>query len=138
MMRSKFVVWGLLPAAIVLLHGCARRQPDPVDIFPEDICTLCKMAISDRRFASEILTAEEVFKFDDIGCMEKYRGIRGELRDIQVFYMDYTTRTWLPEQRAVVVRSGVFTPMGSGMVAFADSTDARAFANDHPAQHSGE
>jgi hypothetical protein len=50
----------------------------------------------------------------------------------RVFYMDYATSQWLQEEHAVILETGAATPMGSGLVAFADSLQAHAFLNDHP------
>jgi copper chaperone NosL len=129
--RAETILSGLL--TLVALSGCAKHHPQPVDIFPEDNCSLCKMAISDIHLASEILMTDgEAKKFDDIGCLQKYRRMRTDLGEAEVFYKDWATARWLTEHEAVVLETGASTPMGSGLVAFADSLQARAFLNDHP------
>ncbi len=118
----------------IVAAGCGSKQFQPVDIFPEDMCAYCRMAISDQRFAAEIITDEkEAFKFDDIGCLEEFFKTKPPtLKVATVFYKDYPTKAWLPVERATVVETGVTTPMGSGMVAFADSSAARKFRQEHP------
>ncbi len=127
-------IWLLTAFLIPLSWSCGTREIKPADIYPEDICSSCKMAFSDQRFAAEIVTyRSEVFKFDDIGCLDRFRsGIPD--RDIAaVYYKDFDTRQWLSADRATVVKTGVITPMGSGKLAFADSVRAREFGSLHPA-----
>ncbi len=107
----------------------------PVEIFPEDMCASCKMAISDHRFASEILTESgDVLKFDDLACLENYRAVHPDLRIAAQFVKDYEAGTWLRWEDAVIVTTGLFTPMGSGTVAVRDSSRAREILRQHPPQ----
>ena len=118
---------------VAFLVGCGSPEAKPVDIYPEDMCANCKMAFSDHRFASEIITDQnEVFKFDDIGCMLKFKAKRREMKIIATYLKDYDTKEWIPYERAVIVETDVETPMGSGRVAFSDSTKAREFQKQHP------
>lgn len=120
-------------ASAAFLAGCGPREVRPVEIYPEDMCALCRMAISDQRFASEIVEQNgTVHKFDDLGCLAQYRGRTKGLEVAAVFLKDYETGEWVPEARGTVVEAGVSTPMGSGRVAFGDPERARAFAAAHP------
>jgi copper chaperone NosL len=117
--------------------GCGSSEVKPVDIYPEDMCANCKMAFSDHRFASEIVTDQaEAHKFDDIGCMFKFKAKHTEVNVVAMYLKDYDTKEWIPYERATIVETDVETPMGSGKVAFADSTKAREFARQHPANKS--
>jgi copper chaperone NosL len=132
----------LLASALVFtgVSGCGPKEIKPVDIYPEDMCAFCRMAISDQRFAAEIISDEgEAFKFDDIGCLEEFFKMKPvTLKVATVFYKDYPTKAWLPVAQATVVETGVTTPMGSGKVAFADSSRARIFREEHPPDRKGE
>lgn len=124
-------VWAI--AALLMSAGCGGGERKPVDIFPEDICAFCKMAVSDQRVASEIISESgEVWKFDDIGCCENYRAEYPGLRVAAQYVKDYETKGWLRWEDAVIVTTGLFTPMGSGRIAVRDSGRAREFARDHP------
>jgi len=124
------VGWGLI---VLMLIGCGASELKPVDIYPEDMCSQCRMAVSDKRFASEIITDQrEVFKFDDIGCMENFKDRSKELHVAAIFLKDYESKDWMPFDRSIIVETDVMTPMGSGKVAFADSTRAKQFAKEHP------
>ncbi len=114
-----------------LLTACQQAKIEPVDIAGDDMCSHCRMAISEMRFAAEFLDGDgAVFKFDDAGCMLNY--IRGRIRreDIRaIFVMDYEARRWLKADDAVYVRSErIKTPMGGGIIAFADKGQAEAAA----------
>lgn len=123
----------LLCLSVLVAYGCGPSDLRPVEIFPEDMCAYCRMAVSDHRCASEIIAEpREVLKFDDLGCLEAYRAGRQDLTIAAVFVMDYETKTWLRWEKAVIVKTSVFTPMGSGKVAFADSTHAIEFSRQHP------
>lgn len=125
----------LLCASGLLLAGCGTWERKPVDIFPEDMCASCKMSVSDQRFASEILAESgEVFKFDDPGCLEEYRRVHPDLKIAAKFVKDYEGGTWLRWEDAVIVTTGLFTPMGSGKVAVRDSSRAREILRQHPPQ----
>jgi hypothetical protein len=65
---------GLLTGLTSGLAGCSRDEGWPEGFAPirwdRDPCTRCRMIISDRRFAVEIVGAgaNQALKFDDIGC----------------------------------------------------------------------
>ena len=108
------------------LAGCASSDMKPVDLYPEDQCAQCRMAVSSDSFASEIITKNgEVFKFDDLGCQEK-------------FVKDYQTRIWLLKEKSFIVLTSIKTPMGSGKVAVADSIQAKQLVEKYPAQDISE
>jgi copper chaperone NosL len=122
-----------LMITVLFLVGCGSPEVKPVDIYSEDMCSNCKMAFSDHRFASEIITDQnEVFKFDDIGCMLKFKVKRSAMKVVATYLKDYDTKEWIPYERAVIVETDVETPMGSGRVAFSDSMKAREFQKQHP------
>jgi copper chaperone NosL len=53
---------------LFLFSGC-KAQPEPFK-YGTDECFMCKMAIVDEKFGSELVTKKgKVYKFDDIGCM---------------------------------------------------------------------
>ena len=125
-------------ALLLLLYGCSAEGIRPVDIYPEDLCAACRMAISDERFASELIAADgTAYKFDDLGCLRKFRSDNAAVRPAGIFVKDFDTRAWVTYAAATIVTADVATPMASGMVAFADTGRARAFTAAHPAAHAG-
>ncbi len=119
--------------ALACLPGCSPKEVRPVDLFPEDACSHCRMAVSDHRFASEMITDQsEVFKFDDLGCLQAFRETHAGLKAAAIYLKDYDTGDWVVYEKAVIVETDVDTPMGSGMVAFSDSARAVGFRSQHP------
>ena len=132
---------GVICSALILMAmGCGRKEVKPVDIFPEDNCSNCRMAVSERAFASEIIVESgEVMKFDDLACLEQYRRKNPDLNIEEIYVTDHETGQWLPYAKSVVVKTGLQTPMGSGQIAVADSTRARGVVAKYPpAQNSNE
>jgi len=134
-MRSSyrsFLIIGLLAVA-GSVAGCGATDIRPVDIFPEDNCAHCRMAVSNERFASEIIEQDgTALKFDDIGCLMNFKSKKPNLKIAAIYLKDYETKEWIPYERAAIVETDVETPMGSGRVAFADGKRARAFQEQHP------
>jgi copper chaperone NosL len=123
-MRKLLRLFLILP---VFLAACAAGEIKPEPIEAGDMCSFCKMAISEKRFAAEIITDDErVLKFDDIGCLLRYRQQAGSgLKSAAVYVTDYDSREWLKADAAFFVKSKTIkTPMGSGITAFADRSKA--------------
>lgn len=112
---------------LVFAAACASGEVRPVPIENGDMCSFCRMAISEKQFAAEIIAVDEtVLKFDDIGCLLRYRKAGGDkLQVAAIYFTDYDTRQWIKADSAVFVRSkNIKTPMGSGILAFADRVKA--------------
>jgi copper chaperone NosL len=117
----------------ILAGGCSGTEVKPVDIYPEDMCAYCRMAFSDQRYASEVVSDRgEAFKFDDIGCMVDFQRMHKEVLVAAIFYKDFGTKRWISAVQATIVETNVATPMGSGKVAFAEKTAASEFQRLHP------
>ncbi|HEX4947491.1 MAG TPA: nitrous oxide reductase accessory protein NosL, partial [Blastocatellia bacterium] len=90
--------------------ACREAEIKPVDIAAEDVCTHCKMAISEKQFASEIITTDgDALKFDDIGCMQDYLKEKPDTKIAAHFFMNYETKTWLKGSAAHFVKSKEIT-----------------------------
>ncbi len=114
-----------------LTNGAPAEKPsaDPSK------CTACGMKFQDKYANCAIYMKEgkHMKRFDDIGCMVKWRdgqctSTQMEL-DYNLFVRDYKTGEEIPAQDAFyVVRTTVRTPMGYGIVAFKDEAAAKAFS----------
>lgn len=89
------------------------------------------MTVSDLRFAAQIVAPnEEPRFFDDVGCLRDYLKAHPERSAAtRVFVADFRSRNWIPAEQATYQESSIATPMGSGLLAFAD---ARAAADATP------
>jgi copper chaperone NosL len=99
-----------------------RPQPAPLDTRNE-ACASCRMAVSDARFAAQLVApGEEPRFFDDIGCLATFVKAGRAPAGATAFVTDYRTRDWIRADRAVYARvPGLQTPMGSQLVAHADA-----------------
>ena len=120
----------------VIAAGCGKPDLKPVSIASGDICAFCKMAISEKRYAAEILDPDgQPVTFDEIGCMISFMKKRPEQQVAASFVTDYQTGQWIAVEKAFFVRSSNYaTPMGSGIVAFSDG----AKAGEQAAANKGE
>lgn len=121
------------------LIGCGATEIKPVELFPEDECANCRMSVSNPAFASEIISQEdEVFKFDDLACLEKFRKKRNEVKIASIFVKDYESRQWLRYETSVMIQTGIETPMGSGRIAVASNERAKALTEQFPVKDISE
>lgn len=79
---------------LVVLAACGGGVPKAAAIDPDkDICEICKMAVKDNQFATQIILADKkVLKFDDLGCMAQWLKENKD-EDIAVKYVrDYKSK----------------------------------------------
>jgi len=111
----------------VFLAACSSGEIGPVPIESGDMCSFCRMAISEKKFAAEmIMDDESVLKFDDIGCMLRYRKAPANKSNaVATFVMDHASQQWINVENAYFIQSPTLkTPMGGGIAAFEDRANA--------------
>jgi copper chaperone NosL len=118
----------------VIAGQVACAAPGPVAIaYDHDACDHCRMAISDPRFAAQIVTRTgKVFRFDDPSCLTTF--LAGEAvvtaNVHSIWFNDHAT----PEQRVraeeavFVVSDALRAPMNGRVAAFTSREEAAAFA----------
>ncbi len=125
------------PILILLLAAtlaCRTKAPGPVPIEASDMCALCKMAISEKRYAVEIVDRDgNLLKFDNPICMREHVTGRNMRDQVAAWFVaDYETGTWTDARQAHYVKSQeIPSPMNSGLAAFQDPAKAGAFAAAH-------
>ena len=130
--RKIFLVVVLAVLSLTLLAACGGGPDldEPPDIrYGEDVCDRCLMIINEARYAAAYVKPDgEARRFDDIGGMVAY--IDEVAEDVAVFWVhDYDTEEWLKADEAFYVESDdLVTPMGFGIVAFADRSRAEEWA----------
>ena len=130
--RKIFLVVVLAVLSLTLLAACGGGPDldEPPDIrYGEDVCDRCLMIINEARYAAAYVKPDgEARRFDDIGGMVAYLDEVAE--DVAVFWVhDYDTEEWLKADEAFYVESDdLVTPMGFGIVAFADRSRAEEWA----------
>ncbi len=136
-MKRLRLVAALGLAAIVVLVVLAptrRAGPEPI-VYGRDACARCRMHLSEPGFAGELRDAAGALaKFDDLGCL--VLALADGRKDTPgAWAEDHGTRELVPLLAATLVRGKkVTTPMGHGIVAFADARAAHAFAERNSAE----
>jgi copper chaperone NosL len=121
-----------LPAAAVaalLAIACRRGPPGPAPLDTRhDACAFCRMAVSDRHFAAQVVApGEEPLFFDDIGCLVHHLRDRRAAPRALAWVADHRTGEWVRAARATYTRNpGLETPMGSHLVAHAGAASRDA------------
>ncbi len=118
----------------VLLGACTRGPHPPVPIaLGEDACAECRMAVSQRQFAAEIVDRGGVAEmFDDLGCLARHLRARPLAKGSTPYVVDFRTGAFVDARLAVYVRAPrVWTPMGSGLIAFTTRAAAEEAARKH-------
>lgn len=117
-------------ALAVLLAGCSKGPALPVQPDTKhDACGWCRMAVTDLRFAAQLVApGEEPRFFDDIGCLATFLKAGGAPAKGQIAYVaDHRTKQWVRASTALYTKvPGLLTPMNSFLVAHADSASRDA------------
>ncbi len=102
-------------------------------------CAECGMLVSEDRCSSSLLVESRALRehllYDDIGCMldHEHKGLPG-FTIIERYVHDHNTRHWVQAENASFLFTdpqSLYTPMGSGIVAYSTKSDALAAAETH-------
>ncbi len=118
-----------LVSGLLLWVAACGEPPGPADLDTKnDACAWCRMAVSDARFAAQIVCpSEEPRFFDDIGCLVSYVARGAPPRGAVAFVADHRTKEWVAAERALYTRNpALATPMGSHLLAHADAASREA------------
>ena len=137
MNRRVLVAVPLVLAAIagaVVFFPSGGAGPEPI-VYGRDACAHCRMVISQPGFGGEVRDLSgKISTFDDVGCLLISLAATGrETPEAWVEDFDGKT-TFAPLLQATLVRGALDTPMGHGIVAFADAGKAAAFAAEKKAK----
>jgi copper chaperone NosL len=130
--RALLVASALAPLVLVGCGGQTSAQEPPTISYGRDVCQRCGMIISEERFAGALVTAGgDAALFDDVG--ELVLTVQEEgLDNRRAWAHDRGTGAWIDAVSASFVRGDAgATPMGTGVVAFAQRDDADAFTAEH-------
>lgn len=125
---------------LTVVPACVRSEPagPPMLRLGRDECAECGMILSEDRCCAALLVERnarrEHLLFDDLGCLVDHEQEHAsEHRVVEGYVRDYATRAWLPWREAAYIHGDgdrLHTPMGFGMVAFADRAAAEHAARD--------
>ncbi|MCM3492321.1 nitrous oxide reductase accessory protein NosL [Paenibacillus lactis] len=107
----------ILAALLLLLSACGGEAYKPQAINEEtDVCVICKMAVKDDQYATQIVTKDgQSLKFDDIGCLNTWKIENGTDTIGAAFVRDYNSKQWLRYEKAYYAYDPSYkTPMATG------------------------
>ena len=128
------VALGAVIAGVVFLWPAPASGPEPI-LYGRDACASCRMHMSRPGFAGELRDRDGTLtKYDDVGCL--VRAILAGHREVpEAWVEDHAGGAFVPLLSAHLVGvEPAATPMGSGLVAFADGGVARDYARAHGAR----
>ncbi len=111
-------------ALLLALAACGPRAPEPAPLDTRsEACGWCRMAVSDARFAAQLVAPGELPRFfDDIGCLAAFLKAGRAPASATAFVADHGTRAWVRGEAALYTRAPALeTPMGSHLIAHADA-----------------
>lgn len=110
---------------MLTLAACAAGEPRPI-AYDESSCAYCHMAIADRRFGTELVTAKgKVHEFDSIECLASYYlRHREDVRTAWVTDFARPGRLVRADSADYVGGGEARSPMALGLAAFASRADA--------------
>ena len=113
--------------SLLVFSGCEKKPIGAVQQmhWDRDMCERCKMAISKRKFAVQIIDPKtgKDYKFDDIGCAVLWldeEKIPWKNKAI-IWITDARTGKWIDARKAKYA-GGAITPMAFGFVAYSEET----------------
>lgn len=115
--------------------SCRQGKPEPVEIvWNEDSCVECRMAVSDRKFGCEVVSADGTAQaFDDIGCLVLWVRRSGMPEGGAAYVLDFNGGGWIDVTEAsYLLAESMPTPMSYGIGAFKSTPDAEAAAGHWP------
>ncbi|MBI5863262.1 MAG: nitrous oxide reductase accessory protein NosL [Planctomycetes bacterium] len=125
--------------ALCAFAGCNRgRDASPPKIaYGEAECHLCKMIISEERFAAAAVVDDNghirKLAFDDIGCLLDFVAASPDAPPIACYVHDHEALGWLDTAKAVFIHSeSLQTPMASHLAACRAQSDAEVLLRRFP------
>ena len=122
----------LLAILVISFLGCEKEQTNgPHKIhYDRDMCAECKMVISDRNYAVQVVNVEKnkAYNFDDIGCaiIWMMQNDAKWLDDAKLYVADQKTAE-LIEAKNVYWAKGFTTPMDFGFAAFKTKPEGKTY-----------
>ncbi|MEP7278378.1 MAG: nitrous oxide reductase accessory protein NosL [Bacteroidota bacterium] len=111
-------------ALFLFSASSCNSNPQPI-VIGKDICSFCKMTVSDNRFGAEVVTKKgKVFIFDDAHCVHSWLQ-QNNTADLAYFFTDFSNQHALIKAgQAVFLKSDALkSPMGGNTAAFSNIHD---------------
>ena len=106
---------------MVLFVSCTNQNKEqlPVElVWDRAVCKMCRMAVSDNRYAAQIVdTNGRAFFFDDIGCAVLWLNNQKKMANARIWVNDKESSEWIEARQANWIYGDQHTPMGYGFAA---------------------
>ncbi|RAR41149.1 MULTISPECIES: nitrous oxide reductase accessory protein NosL [unclassified Paenibacillus] len=132
-MRKGIQLTLIMVAILMILSACGGEKYEPQAINENtDVCVICKMAVKDDQYATQIITKDgQSLKFDDIGCLNTWKKENGTDTIGAEFVRDFNSKQWLRYEKAYYAYDPSYqTPMAYGIVSFEQEADATAYIEE--------
>ncbi len=130
--KNKIQAAAVAPVFLFIATSCGNKGPQAINL-NTDNCDYCKMTISDKRFACELITTKErIYKFDDVACMLAYKKENIEkTKDAGFYVSDYLSPNTLlaADKLHFVEGEAIGSPMGGNVASFSNQDSATAYQN---------
>ncbi len=112
---------------LVIFLGCEKKTTGTLEKmhWDRDMCERCKMAISERKFAVQVINPKtrRAYKFDDIGCAilwfdEEKIPWKNKTK---IWITDAKTGEWIDARSAIYTDDSI-TPMAFGFAAYTNQS----------------
>jgi copper chaperone NosL len=138
--KSSFSVVAVFLLPPLLFISCTTK-PEPFQQ-GKDLCSFCRMGISDMRYGGELVTKKgRIYKFDDLHCMVTFlrSGSVEEKAIAQSLVINFQKpNTFIEAGKAsFVVGPGLKSPMGGNAAGFETKEAAISFAKEKGAEMLG-
>jgi|AntRauTorckE6833_2_1112554.scaffolds.fasta_scaffold90897_1 copper chaperone NosL len=118
---------------LFFLSGCISQDPVEIHLHSEE-CAHCKMVISDRQFASQMVSEKgKAYLFDAVECLVAFTIQNPEMAKTAAIYLpDYSDPgSWILLDNAVINRSPeVKSPMGLSLFVLSQNDTATDLYED--------
>jgi len=117
----------ILLITFLSFFGCEKKSTGGLEKmhWDRDMCERCKMAISERKYAVQIIDPQKhkAYKFDDIGCAVLWLDEEKiPWKDqAQIWITDAKTGKWIDARKAIYTDDSI-TPMAFGFAAYTKET----------------
>lgn len=125
----------IIVSILIMFFISCYKKPEPIE-YGKDVCDLCKMNITDNKFAAELITSKgKIFKFDSIECLFQFKrySLDQEVKIHSEWVNDFSNPgTLIDLQKAFFLHSEVFrSPMGLNVLSFSTQEKLYEFLNQY-------
>ncbi len=119
---------------LTILTAC-KLEPQPI-FFGSDVCSNCKMTITDGRYGAEIISKKgKIYKFDSAECMIQFlKSKEIQAENIHQFLItDFATPENFTDAKTAhfLISQNLPSPMGADLTGFSSRVDAGKFRSEY-------